>query len=75
MGRGSPCPSVLHFVLPFGPETSGSKEDLSIEGRPQGRRKTQCRRKIFGIEGHLEGEIKGVRLWLNFMLARMIDSQ
>ena len=27
IGQGSSCPSVLHFVLPFGPETSGSRED------------------------------------------------
>jgi len=26
------CPSVLHFVLPFGPETSGSKERVHSEG-------------------------------------------
>jgi hypothetical protein len=26
-------PLILHFVLPFGPETSGSKEDLRFEGR------------------------------------------
>jgi hypothetical protein len=25
--------STLHFVPPFGPETSGSKEDLRVEGR------------------------------------------
>jgi hypothetical protein len=37
--EGSSCPSVLHFVPPFGPETSGSKEDsvsredLRIEGK------------------------------------------
>jgi hypothetical protein len=39
MERGSSCPSVLHFVPPFGPETSGSKEDsvsredLRVEGK------------------------------------------
>jgi len=47
--RGSPCPSVLHFVL-----------RLSVEGRPQGRRKgISLDPEIFGIEGHPEGDIGG----------------
>ena len=46
--RGSPCPSVL-------PRTECARHEV----RPQGRRKTQCRRKIFGIEGHPEGDAGG----------------
>ena len=39
IGKGSSCPSVLHFIPPFGLETSGSREesvsrgDLRVEGK------------------------------------------